>query len=141
MISARLAPWLGVLGLGAGGGIMLNSTQEQEGEHLMLATAAVPSRQQQVAALSTSRPNQPFDLLIIGGGATGTGIAVDAATRWVHVFSAASGQLLCSLHAQPRLCLVVTVVVTVRSTRMVNMVADQVLLDLVFNRIICLLHP
>lgn len=80
MISARLAPWLGVLGLGAGGGILLNSTQQQEGEHLMLA-AAVPSRQQQVAALSTSRPNQPFDLLVIGGGATGTGIAVDAATR------------------------------------------------------------
>eukprot|EP00882_Tetradesmus_deserticola_P026837 GHRQ01029646.1.p1 GENE.GHRQ01029646.1~~GHRQ01029646.1.p1 ORF type:complete len:222 (+),score=58.90 GHRQ01029646.1:483-1148(+) len=80
MISARLAPWLGALGLGAGGGIILNSTKEQEGEHIVLA-ASVPSRQQQVAALSTSRPNQPFDLLVIGGGATGSGIAVDAATR------------------------------------------------------------
>jgi alkyl hydroperoxide reductase subunit AhpF len=92
MISARLAPWLGVLGLGAGGGILLNSTQEQEGEHIMLA-AAVPSRQQQVAALSTSRPNQPFDLLVIGGGATGTGIAVDAATRFVLMQLVAADQV------------------------------------------------
>jgi hypothetical protein len=103
MISARLAPWLGVLGLGAGGGILLNSTQQQEGEHLMLA-AAVPSRQQQVSALSTSRPNQPFDLLVIGGGATGTGIAVDAATRWVPVAALGSCLLFpCSKHSQPRL--------------------------------------
>lgn len=80
MLSSRLAPWLGVLGLGAGGGILLN-TGDSEGDQYQL-TAKVPSRQQQLSTLSSSKPNQPFDLLVIGGGATGSGIAVDAATRY-----------------------------------------------------------
>ena len=33
----------------------------------------------------TSEKDEPYDLLIIGGGATGTGIAVDAATRGLRV--------------------------------------------------------
>ncbi|BDA44400.1 Glycerol-3-phosphate dehydrogenase, mitochondrial [Coccomyxa sp. Obi] len=41
----------------------------------------VPSRQQQLNHLANGTADNPFDLLIIGGGATGTGCAVDAATR------------------------------------------------------------
>lgn len=41
----------------------------------------VPPRHVQVSALAGSSPAAPFDLLVIGGGATGTGIALDAATR------------------------------------------------------------
>ncbi len=43
----------------------------------------VPSRQQQLQHLANGTADNPFDLLIIGGGATGTGCAVDAATRSV----------------------------------------------------------
>jgi glycerol-3-phosphate dehydrogenase len=80
MLSSRIAPWLGVLGLGAGGGILLNQGDGGNTRDVQLLTQ-VPSRQQQVAALSTSKSENPFDLLIIGGGATGSGIALDAATR------------------------------------------------------------
>lgn len=34
---------------------------------------------------ATSEEDEPYDLLIIGGGATGTGVAVDAATRGLRV--------------------------------------------------------
>lgn len=71
--------WLGVLGLGAGGGILLNNG-DSEGVQFQLA-AKIPSRKQQISSLASSKANQPFDLLVIGGGATGSGIAVDAATR------------------------------------------------------------
>lgn len=81
MLSSRLAPWLGVLGLGAGGGILLNTGESEGGDQFQLA-ANVPTRKQQVSTLSSSKPSQPFDLLVIGGGATGSGIAVDAATRY-----------------------------------------------------------
>ena len=43
----------------------------------------VPSRMQQLAKLRESTRERPFDLLIIGAGATGAGCAVDAVTRWV----------------------------------------------------------
>lgn len=45
----------------------------------------VPSRQEQLKSLSEATASKPYDVLIIGGGATGTGCAVDAATRWVLV--------------------------------------------------------
>ena len=46
-----------------------------------------PSRQQMLDALKASGedPSQEFDLLIVGGGATGAGVAVDAASRGLKV--------------------------------------------------------
>ena len=41
----------------------------------------LPSRQEQLQRLAQSSPSSPYDVLIIGGGATGTGIALDAITR------------------------------------------------------------
>lgn len=41
----------------------------------------MPSRAQQLTHLSQGTEDNPYDVLIIGGGATGTGCAVDAATR------------------------------------------------------------
>mmetsp|Transcript_21800 Transcript_21800/g.55502 ORF Transcript_21800/g.55502 Transcript_21800/m.55502 type:complete len:359 (-) Transcript_21800:304-1380(-) len=41
----------------------------------------VPSRAANLQKARESTPIKPFDMLIIGGGATGTGCAVDAATR------------------------------------------------------------
>ena len=43
--------------------------------------AKTPTRAEQVASLASGTQNAPFDVLIIGGGATGAGIAVDATTR------------------------------------------------------------
>lgn len=84
MLSSKIAPWLGVLGLGAGGGIMLQSNNPGEPSEVQLS-AEIPSRKQQVQRLAASKPykqkQNPFDVLIIGGGATGAGIALDAATR------------------------------------------------------------
>ena len=42
------------------------------------ASVSAPSRREQLRKL---RANEEFDVLIIGGGATGAGAAVDAATR------------------------------------------------------------
>lgn len=42
-----------------------------------------PNRAQQVQRLRQS--DEPFDVLVIGGGATGTGVAVDAASRGLRV--------------------------------------------------------
>lgn len=46
-----------------------------------------PSRQQMLDALKASGedPAEEFDLLIVGGGATGAGVAVDAASRGLKV--------------------------------------------------------
>ncbi|KAK9234840.1 mitochondrial glycerol-3-phosphate dehydrogenase [Lipomyces kononenkoae] len=47
----------------------------------------ITPRSDQLAALrhSTATPDAAYDLLVIGGGATGTGIALDAATRGLKV--------------------------------------------------------
>lgn len=45
------------------------------------AHTPLPSRSEQLRQLSTGDPVAPFDVLVIGGGATGTGCALDAATR------------------------------------------------------------
>ena len=45
--------------------------------------AQVPSRAEQVSKLQQGTAANPFDILIVGGGATGTGCAVDATTRYV----------------------------------------------------------
>ena len=41
----------------------------------------VPSRAEQLSKLQQGTLQNPFDVLVIGGGATGTGCAVDATTR------------------------------------------------------------
>jgi len=41
----------------------------------------IPSRHAQLANLQSSSRSSPYDVLVIGGGATGAGIAFDAATR------------------------------------------------------------
>ena len=41
----------------------------------------VPSRKEQLRKLADGSEHNPFDVLVIGGGATGTGCALDAATR------------------------------------------------------------
>ena len=41
----------------------------------------VPSRAEQIRRLSSSSPSDPYDILVIGGGATGAGVAFDAASR------------------------------------------------------------
>jgi glycerol-3-phosphate dehydrogenase len=48
-------------------------------------TAAVPRRSVQEAALAGTSPVNPLDVLVIGGGATGCGVALDAATRGLRV--------------------------------------------------------
>lgn len=48
-------------------------------------TASVPPRSVQESALSGASLSNPLDLLVIGGGATGAGVALDAATRGLRV--------------------------------------------------------
>lgn len=45
----------------------------------------VPPRESLRSALAGSSPASPFDLLVIGGGATGCGVALDGATRGLRV--------------------------------------------------------
>ncbi|KAJ3888317.1 DAO-domain-containing protein [Lentinula edodes] len=44
-----------------------------------------PSRFDNIQSLKTSSQQEPFDLLIVGGGATGAGAALDAASRGLRV--------------------------------------------------------
>ncbi|KAG6412714.1 hypothetical protein SASPL_125399 [Salvia splendens] len=48
-------------------------------------SAAVPSRAVQESALIGSSASNPLDVLVIGGGATGCGVALDAVTRGLRV--------------------------------------------------------
>ncbi|TGZ80304.1 glycerol-3-phosphate dehydrogenase [Ascodesmis nigricans] len=45
----------------------------------------LPTRAQHLEALQSATSDSPYDLIIIGGGATGCGVAVDAATRGLKV--------------------------------------------------------
>lgn len=52
---------------------------------IQLSEGIVPCREVQEAALKGSSPSSPLDVLVIGGGATGCGVALDAATRGLRV--------------------------------------------------------
>uniref|UniRef100_A0A0D6R1U5 Glycerol-3-phosphate dehydrogenase n=1 Tax=Araucaria cunninghamii TaxID=56994 RepID=A0A0D6R1U5_ARACU len=52
---------------------------------IQLNDGVVPSREVQESALKGSSPSSPLDMLVIGGGATGCGVALDAATRGLRV--------------------------------------------------------
>jgi glycerol-3-phosphate dehydrogenase len=82
MAYGRLAPALGALTV-AGGALAATYTgafgQHEREDKVVLGP--VPTRAEAVARLRDSSPDRPFDVLIIGGGATGAGCAVDAATR------------------------------------------------------------
>ncbi|GAA0140164.1 dehydrogenase [Lithospermum erythrorhizon] len=47
--------------------------------------ASVPPRATQEAALMGANAENPLDILVVGGGATGTGVALDAVTRGLRV--------------------------------------------------------
>ncbi|OIW16958.1 hypothetical protein TanjilG_32825 [Lupinus angustifolius] len=47
--------------------------------------AVVPSRETQEFALIAAGKDNPLDMLVIGGGATGSGAALDAVTRGLRV--------------------------------------------------------
>ncbi|CAN1258229.1 Glycerol-3-phosphate dehydrogenase SDP6, mitochondrial [Linum perenne] len=48
-------------------------------------SASVPSRAAQESALIGSTVSNPLDILVVGGGATGCGVALDAVTRGLRV--------------------------------------------------------
>ncbi|XP_068640408.1 glycerol-3-phosphate dehydrogenase SDP6, mitochondrial-like [Aristolochia californica] len=54
-------------------------------EKILSRNGIVPTREEQEIALSGSSLERPFDMLVIGGGATGTGVALDAASRGLRV--------------------------------------------------------
>lgn len=47
--------------------------------------AVVPAREAQQSALKAAGKSNPLDVLVIGGGATGSGTALDAVTRGLRV--------------------------------------------------------
>lgn len=54
-------------------------------QKLLLSDGTVPSREEQESKLSGSSSIRPLDILVVGGGATGSGVALDAATRGLRV--------------------------------------------------------
>lgn len=70
------------------------------------STWTPPTRTEMLNDLKSTEKEQ-FDLLVVGGGATGAGIAVDAASRGLRValverddFSSGKSPPLCSIHLQ-----------------------------------------
>ncbi|KAH0904988.1 hypothetical protein HID58_044491 [Brassica napus] len=89
---------------GGGGGPILDSLNRTLGD----PSASVPSRSAQESALVKATSSNPLDVLVIGGGATGSGVALDAATRGLRVgvrylekavFNLDYGQLKLVFHA------------------------------------------
>lgn len=90
-LSRWAAPAVVVLASSAGAGYAVQAQTSppvwrtggsgDSGPRAPLLSDVVPSRAQQLMRLQDNSPDKPFDVLIIGGGATGTGCAVDAATR------------------------------------------------------------
>ncbi|KAG1659686.1 hypothetical protein FOA52_004325 [Chlamydomonas sp. UWO 241] len=71
---------------GAGGAVLTATTLAGWGakpEPEQFLSEVVPTRQQQLSRIKAGSKEKPFDLLIIGGGATGAGCAADAATRGI----------------------------------------------------------
>ncbi|CAA7059976.1 unnamed protein product [Microthlaspi erraticum] len=64
-----------------GGGPILDSLRRRIGD----PSASVPSRSAQESVLIGASSSNPLDVLVIGGGATGSGVALDAATRGLRV--------------------------------------------------------
>ena len=64
-----------------GGGPVLDSLRRRIGD----PNASVPSRSAQESVLIGASASNPLDVLVIGGGATGSGVALDAATRGLRV--------------------------------------------------------
>ncbi|GBF94204.1 glycerol-3-phosphate dehydrogenase mitochondrial-like [Raphidocelis subcapitata] len=87
MFRSAAIPLAAVLGAGAGshfllqGPLPLAAASAPAPEDGLLARGPLPTRAQQIARLRTGTRDNPFDVLIIGGGATGAGCALDAATR------------------------------------------------------------
>ncbi|GLT88834.1 hypothetical protein SLE2022_068430 [Rubroshorea leprosula] len=92
----RLAASTAAIAAVAGGGVILFSSvsaNERGGGPALEAmrrrindpTVLVPSRAVQESALIGASSANPLDILVIGGGATGSGVALDAATRGLRV--------------------------------------------------------
>lgn len=97
---ARLSRRIGAVAIAAaaGGGILLfgptfsASDRGEVGAHISAIrqritdpNVVVPSRATQASALIGANSANPLDMLVIGGGATGSGVALDAVTRGLRV--------------------------------------------------------
>ncbi|KAI8462742.1 MAG: mitochondrial glycerol-3-phosphate dehydrogenase [Monoraphidium minutum] len=102
MLRSAAVPLAAILGAGASSGYLwpggvahANAPAGDDGTAELLAAGPVPARADQIAKLRGSSRDQPFDVLIIGGGATGAGCAVDAATRGLKVALVERGDFAC----------------------------------------------
>ncbi|KIY96540.1 glycerol-3-phosphate dehydrogenase [Monoraphidium neglectum] len=100
MLRSAALPLAAILGAGASSGYLLQgpgaarANAPGAGDEL-LAVGPVPTRAQQLARLRAGSKDDPFDVLIIGGGATGAGCALDAATRGLRTAMVERGDFGC----------------------------------------------
>lgn len=80
---------LGVSSLGVVALLTAPETGKNEAFEMKM-NEKIPSRSQQLDAMRASTKANPFDLLIIGGGATGAGCALDASARGIKTCESAS---------------------------------------------------
>ena len=72
----------GATGVALWQSFQVQSAQAQQAQTVKLQLAeTLPARSQVVRQLQDGTAEKPFDVLIVGGGATGTGCALDAASR------------------------------------------------------------
>jgi hypothetical protein len=85
MAFARCARYFGYLAVGAGGLQLLQQTvsftSSGDDERRFSLASRVPTRSQQLSRLRQFTQDAPCDVLIVGGGATGAGCALDATSR------------------------------------------------------------
>lgn len=84
----KLAAWASCLAVGASSGLIINSSlvhAKHQDDATPKPLDKVPTRQHNIAKLKQFSRDAPMDMLVIGGGATGAGCTLDAATRGLKV--------------------------------------------------------
>lgn len=73
---------LGALALGGIGSAFAFSAHENSASGGIIDySKPPPSRKEQFDKIRKGTKESPFDIIVVGGGATGSGVALDAATR------------------------------------------------------------
>ncbi|KAI3913817.1 hypothetical protein MKW92_025424 [Papaver armeniacum] len=71
--------------LGLNEGNLFAKDRSEVKQNILSTDGIIPSRKEQEEKMSGSNSKSPFDVLVIGGGATGSGVALDAASRGLRV--------------------------------------------------------
>jgi len=84
----------------AGAAVKVHAASDEVSLRAKILSSHLPTRAQNMANMK----ERTFDLLVIGGGATGTGVALDSVSRGMNVWSVGDRGRCYWDGGRPRLC-------------------------------------